>query len=224
MIGQRLASLDPETGERPTSRLGNAGNARQLVNRLKQEDDTRMYRYTRIMGLLDGNPPWAQKKLNDIGQGHRANFNLREGEGMVDAAKTPYYDLVFEVPQFAQINFQIPGFDPSVLKDWDGVISEEYHEVLAAWPGFDQNIQLHQWQFVVNGVGPVFWPHGLSWHSEATKTRKVLVPMETKANVDQLELCVVLHSYRADELEGYISGVTEVPRGTTGMFPLWKKP
>ena len=27
MIGQRLSSLDPETGNRPKSRLGNAGNA-----------------------------------------------------------------------------------------------------------------------------------------------------------------------------------------------------
>lgn len=204
MIGQRLATLEPETGERPQSRIGNAGNARSLVQRLKYEDETRMYRYTRIMGLLDGNPPWPHGKLRDLGQGHRANFNLREGEGIVDAAKTPYYDLVFEVPYFAQITFGLPGFDPTIAKEWSDIFSEEYHETLSGWSGFDQNIQLHQWQFVVHGVGPIFWPHGISWRSEATKTRKVLVPQETKANVDDLEMCVVLHSYRADELEGYI--------------------
>jgi hypothetical protein len=217
MIGERLASLDPDTGDRPSSRIGNAGNARQLVERLKYEDQTRMYRYTRIMGLLDGNPPWPQKKLTDLGQGHRANFNLREGEGMVDAAKTPYYDLVFEVPQFAQVTLiDIPGADQQLLKEWGGIISEEYHETLSAWPGFDQNIQLHQWQFVVNGVGPIFWPHAISWHSEAVKTRKVLVPQETKANVDDLEICVVLHSYRADELESYVAGSNGQKDGYSG--------
>jgi hypothetical protein len=206
MIGQRLATLDPETGERPESRIGHAGNARQLVNRLKYEDETRMYRYTRIQGLLDGNPPWPQSKLVDLGQGHRANFNLREGEGIVDSAKTPYYDLVFEVPFFAQITFDIPGVPPHTLSEWNAQISEEYYEILCGWSGFDQNIQLHQWQMIVNGVGPMFWPHGVSWRSEATKCRKVLVPQETKANVQDLEIVAVIHSWRADELESFIAG------------------
>jgi hypothetical protein len=200
-----LATLDPETYERPTSRIGNSYNARSLVNRLKFEDDTRMYRYARIMGLLDGNPPWPQKRLVDIGQAHRANFNLREGEGIVDAAKTPYYDLVFEVPEFAQITFAFSGADPTVNEEWSKIISEQYYETLCAWDGFDQNMQMHQWQMIVNGVGPIFWPHSVSWYCEAIKSRKVLVPQETKASVEQLELCVVLHSYRSDELERYIS-------------------
>lgn len=164
-----------------------------------------MYRFTRLMGLLDGNPPWPSKKLCDLGQGHRANFNLREGEGMVDAAKAPYYDLIFEAPAFAQITFFLPGSQAHQTKEWGDIASEEYYETLSAWTGFDQNIQLHQWQLVVHGVGPLFWPHSLSWYCEATKARKVLVPQETKANVDDLELCVVLHSYRADELESYIT-------------------
>lgn len=162
-----------------------------------------MYRYTRIMGLLDGNPPWSHKKLQDLGQGHRANFNLREGEGMVDAAKAPYYDLLFEAPIFAQITFFVPGADPTRTKEWSDIVSEEYYETLSGWTGFDQQIQLHQWQLIVHGVGPLFWPHAFSFHSEATKARKVLVPQETKANVDDLELCVVLHSFRADELDSY---------------------
>ena len=224
MIGERLATLDPETGKRPSSRIGNAGNARQLINRLKYEDETRMYRYTRVQGLLDGNPPWAQKRLTDLGQGHRANFNLREGEGIVDSAKTPYYDLVFEVPTFAQITFDVPGVEPFRIAEWNNAISDEYFEVLSAWTGFDQNIQLHQWQMIVNGVGPIFWPHAVSWYSEATKSRKVLVPQETKANVDQLETVAVLHSWRADELEGYISGAGAQDQDYNGWnVPLCKR-
>src|SRR5262245_11732854 len=201
MIGDRLATLDPETGERPVSRIGNAGNARMLVQRLKYEDQTRMYRYTLMQGLMDGNPPWSRQKLIDIGQGHRANFNLRESEGIVEAAKTPYYDLVFEVPQFARIEFALEGADPNINKTWSEIASEEYSELLGAWDGFDHEMQLHQWQMVVNGVGPLFWPHYIGWHSQATKARKVLVPQETRTNVEQLELVAVLHSYRADELE-----------------------
>ena len=182
--GERLATLDPETGKRPSSRIGNAGNARSLVQRLKHEDDTRMYRYATIMGLLDGNPPWSSQLLTDLGQGHRANFNLRESERIVEAAKTPYYDLVFEVPQFAWIEFDTGGADSTEVDRWGKIISEEYTNTLSDWDGFDVQMQLHQWQMIVNGSGPIFWPHYLGWYSEAAKARKVLVPIETKANVD----------------------------------------
>src|SRR5262249_42014063 len=164
--GTRLATLDPDTGKRPASRIGNAGNARQLVQRLKFEDETRMYRYTLMQGLMDGNPPWNRQKLIDIGQGHRANFNLRESEGIVEAAKTPYYDLVFEVPQFAMVEFYAPGADSAVNKGWSDTFSEEYSDLLDGWDGFDHEMQLHQWQMVVNGVGPLFWPHMISWQSQ----------------------------------------------------------
>lgn len=212
--GTRLATLDPETGQPPDSRIGNAGNARSLVQRLKFEDDERMWRYTSIQGLLDGNPPWNKQLLIDLGQGHRANFNLRESEGIVEAAKTPYYDLVFEVPFFARIEFDTGGIESYMVTQWNDIITEEYTDTLAAWDGFDVQMQLHQWQMIVNGVGPLFWPHYIGWHSEATKARKVLVPMETKANVSDLELCVVLHSYRADELDSFLQkGGTDDPRG-----------
>src|SRR4030095_12337215 len=217
-----LATLDPESAQRPVSRIGNAQNARSLISRLKQEDDLRMWRYTRIMGLLDGNPPWPSQRLVDLGQGHRANFNLRESEGIVEAAKTPYYDLVFEVPTFARLEFGVEGADPTRLTEWNNIVTEEYNELLCGWSGFDQNMQLHQWQMVVNGVGPLFWPHYVSWQSQAVKSRKVLVPMESKANVDELEMCVVLHSYRADELEAFISRSTG--QGKNGEGDGWNVP
>lgn len=225
--GTRLATFDPETGKPTASRIGNAGNARQLVNRLKYEDETRMYRYTLMQGLMDGNPPWSRQKLQDLGQGHRANFNLRESEGIVEAAKTPYYDLVFEVPLFARIEFGGPaldGLDSTLEQKWSDVASEEYSDLLGNWGSFDNEIQLHQWQMCVNGVGPLFWPHAISWHSQATKARKVLVPQETKSNVDQLELAIVLHSYRADELDSYIEkGGTEDPEGDGWNIPICKQ-
>ena len=222
--GQRLATLDPETGARPASRIGNAGNARSLINRLKYEDDTRMYRYTLQQGLMDGNPPWSSQKLRELGQGHRANFNLRESEGIVEAAKTPYYDLVFEVPYFAKIELDAEGVDPHIVSQWEQIITEEYTELLGGWDGFDHEMQLHQWQMVVNGVGPLFWPHYIGWRSEATKARKVLVPQETKANVQDLELCAILHSYRADELEGFLQkGGTYEIDGDGWNIPLCEK-
>ena len=176
-----------------------------MVQRLKYEDQQRLYRYTKVQGLLDGNPPWSSQKLRDLGQGHRANFNLREGEGIVDAAKTPYYDLIFEVPEFANITLEFADADPTLNRQWSNILEEEYYEALCGWTGFDRMVQLHQYQMIVNGVGPVFWPHSIGWHSEALKARKMMVPQEAYASVDDLEFVVILHQYRADELESFIS-------------------
>lgn len=157
-----------------------------------------------MQGLVDGNPPWQHSTLTELGQGHRANFNLREGEGALDAAKTPYYDLIFETPNFANIEFYLEGADPILNKEFGDIVTDEYHSTLDDWDGFDQNMQLHQYQMVFYGVGPMFWPHPLDWRSEAIKIGKALVPDETKANVDELEALVILHYYRADQLWNFI--------------------
>lgn len=111
---------------------------------------------------------------------------------------------MFEVPRFANIDFYLDGADPTLNTEFSEIISDQYHSVLDDWDGFDQNIQLHQRMMLLYGVGPLFWPHPLDWRSEAVKIGKVLVPDETKANVDELESLVVLHHYRADQLWHFI--------------------
>src|SRR6266478_4871516 len=112
---EALAVLDPDTLERPKSRIGPATNARKMVSRLKKDERIRNSRKTKIDGIVDGNPPWNPKRLTDLQQGHRANFNLREAEGAVETAKTPYYDLLFEVDKFAQIKFNYDLAPPDII-------------------------------------------------------------------------------------------------------------
>lgn len=215
-----LKTLD-EDGKPPKSRIGSASNARQFVNYLIEKEDERDRRRTKINGLLDGNSPWTSKTLRDKQQGHRTNFNLREGEGAVDAAKTPYYDLVFEVPKFCSIYLDMAEYDQEQNLEWGEIMAEEYHETLDRWEDFDRVIQLHQWEMVVFGIGPVFWPHELDWRSEAIKVGRVLVPYRTKASVDKLEMAVVLHGFRADQLYDLIKN--EKAARTQGWNPLLVK-
>lgn len=201
----RLQSLDEKTNKPPKSRIGSAAQAQQFIASLRNDEDERAKRRTKINGLLDGNSPWTAKTLKDKQQGHRTNFNLREGEGAVDAAKTPYYDLVFEVPRFANVYLNLEEVDQELNAEWGETISEEYHETLDRWEDYDRVVQLHQWEMVVFGIGPVFWPHNLDWRSEAIKVGRVLVPYRTKASVDKLEVVVVQHDYNPT----YLFGLTE---------------
>lgn len=187
----------------PECRIGTASNARQLVGTLKRAEDVRVKRRNKQQGLLDGNPPVPPEKLRSLGRGEEPNINLREAEGALDAAKTPYYGLVFDVPLFAQINFKY-GDDPVLNGEWSRTISEEFHEMVDSWDGFDFNIQLHQWEMCYYGVGPIYWQDARDWRFQALKIGKLLVPDRTKADIEKLEVCAIPHSYMAHELWQFI--------------------
>lgn len=187
----------------PEYRIGTAANAREIVGTLKKAEDIRAKRRVKQQGLLDGNPPVPPEKLRSKGRGDEPNINLREAEGALDAAKTPYYDLIFEVPLFVQFCFYY-GDDPQRNEEWSRIISEEYHAMLDAWDSFDFNMQLHQWEMCYYGVGPIYWQDARDWRFEALKIGKLLVPDRTKADIDKLEVCAIPHSYMAHELWKFI--------------------
>jgi hypothetical protein len=196
----RLASLDSDTLKEPKTRIGSASQAKQIVSDLLYDDEIRQDRRAKMQGLIDGNQPFHRETLISKGMADCPNFNLREAEGMLEAAKTPYYDLVFEVPRFANITFDFYEADEEINQEWSEIISEEYHKILDEWNGFDNMMQLHQYQMCYYGVGPLFWPHHLNWQAEAIKIGRALVPMRTKADVTRIPLLVVLHRFRVDYL------------------------
>jgi len=200
----QLASLDRETLQEPKTRIGSAWQAKQIVQWLVSDEDIRAERRAKMDGLLDGNQPWSRSTLKAKGMGDCPNFNLREAEGAMIAAKTPYYNLVFEVPRFAKIDLDLAELDPELNSEWGEIMSNRFHDVLEQWDGFDQITQLWQFQMCFYGLGPVFWPHPIDWRSDAITAGHVLVPIRTKANVDKLQLVVILHAFGTDKLMAYI--------------------
>lgn len=196
----KLKSLDDVTLDPPVSRIGNAWQARQLVSSLVDDEDERQARRNKMQGLFDGNPPWTRGFLKEKGQGHRVSFNLRESEGMLDAAKTPYYDLVFEVPRFCNITFDLYDIDQELCSEWSEIVSEEFHYMLDEWKGYDREIQLSQWEMCAFGKGPMFWGHPISWQPMAIKEGRALVPYRTRAGVEYLELLVIMWRVRPGKL------------------------
>ncbi len=182
-------TLDEDTKKAPEERIANAADARTIISQLKEAERVRSKKRAKIQGMLDGNPPYNPVSLREKGQGHRTNLNLREGEGMVDASKTPYYDLVFEVPQFAQVECEY-GDNSQRNLEWGAKVGKRYHDMLDDWPGMDFHFQLHQWQMCVFGAGPLCWRDARDWRSQATKAGQILVPDDAPANLEELETLV----------------------------------
>lgn len=215
-----IGTLDKETKKPLPTRIGNAADARTVIGTLKQAEELRSERRRKMQGLLYGNRPYVQQTLTDKGQGDRTNLNLREGEGMVDAAKTPYYSIVFEAPRFA--NIYTDYGDPRQRAEWNEIISDEFHIMLDAWDGFDYNTQLMQWQMCVFGVGIAMWEDARDWRWKARKIGDFLVPDDAEADIDELETSVVPRSYLPGKLYRIIKKA-EAAGSTNWNFDAAKK-
>lgn len=193
-----IGTLDKETKKPLPTRIGNAADARTVIGTLKQAEEIRSGRREKMRGLIDGNRPYVQETLIRKGQGDRTNLNLREGEGMLDAAKTPYYSIVFEAPRFA--NIYTDYGDPRQRAEWNEIISEEWCAMLEDWDGYDNNTQLKQWEMCFFGIGIPMWEDARNWQWKARKIGDFLVPDDAEADIDELETAVVPRSYLPGKL------------------------
>lgn len=184
-----LQTLDKDTYAVPETRVGSAASVRSRIDELRYNDGDRSTRRGNQQSLIDGKRPFSVEKLKNTGQGDRTNLNMREGEGMADAAKTPYYSLIFRNPRFANITSYY-GDQPQRRQEWGEIESQEWQQLLEDWNGFDFQVQLKQWQMCVFGIGIPMWPDVWDWRWEARKIGDVLVPDKTPADIEKVSEAV----------------------------------
>lgn len=176
-----------KTFEVPESRVGNATDARKTVTSLiAAEKRVREARRAKINGMWNGNPPWPGL-LRAKGQADRANFTLREFEGFVAAAKTPYYALAFKADRFVQLTLDYGNADPGQLAEWAGQIGTRYQYALEDWDGLDMHMQMSQVQMVVHGSGPMVWEDEHDWRSSSRVAGQLLLPDDASVDIDEWE-------------------------------------
>lgn len=195
--GLSLNTVD-EKGQAPGKRISTAKQSLDLHKRFEDADQQRSMTRARVKGMLDGNPPYDSAKLKNLGQGHRCNLNFREGKAIADAAKTPYYDLFQEVPTYATV--ETKSGDDQSREQFNRVISQEFHNLLERWDGFDYNIQLKQKEMVVNGIGPIFWQDATDWRFRAARIGNVKVPDQTECDPERWEIVEFTDALKAHEL------------------------
>lgn len=180
---QALRNIQEDTLAPPRkSRIGNVTAIRSRINEMRRHDLKRANNRRKIQRLIDGERPLDQAKLVDLGQGDRTNFNPREAEGMADAAKTPFYSLIFRNARFASIQTDY-GDQMQRRAEWSDKISRSFHQMLESWDEHDYYAQLYQWQMCVFGVGITMWMDEKNWQWEVRKLGDFLVPNRTPSNV-----------------------------------------
>src|SRR6202041_2863356 len=111
----------------PDSRIGRPEEAYNYALQLIQADDRRAQFRTYVTGNIDGNAPYRRTSRD------KTNLNFRQGAAIINQFKTPYYDLIAEVPLLFDVRRAFGRSEERA--DWNSERSEEYREMLWSWEG-----------------------------------------------------------------------------------------
>lgn len=186
------------TFEVPESCIGSAKDARDTITTLLKAEEGRSKKRSRVNGMWNGNKPWPN--LVGKGQGERANFSLREFEGFVAAAKTPYYALAFKTDRFVRLTLDYGNADAGLLAEWEGKISTRYQYANEDDKSFNTHFQRSQVQMVVHGSGPMIWEDDTDWKATSRMAGQFLLPDDASADIEDWETAGCPRSYYPTKL------------------------
>jgi hypothetical protein len=186
----------------PQSRVTSASGARDIVADLRQNDLTRGRKRSLVKGLVDGYPPYKATDLKKAGRSDSCNVNWRVAEAYLNSALGAFYDIFHESETYATVRLAETG--DSAASDWSRIVTEEFDRLQKRDLTFDYNMQISQFEMVLFGNGPMFFPDEFDWRCEAARCREILVPERARSDVNRWEMCIVLSEYTPTQLYAFI--------------------
>jgi len=205
---------DPNVGEKPPkTRIESAGDARSMLYELVDDDQIASYRRAQIQGIIDGNPPYNEQQLREMGQADRINVNWGHAEAKVESAVIPYFDILTSVGSYATVKTKY-GKDMGKREEWSRIITEEFHDLLSKYnPNFLAQHQVCQKELVIHGQACMYFPDGVDWRAKAIEPYALVVPKGSKVDWDNWEFCYILDEMYCEQLYSYIENEEAASRG-----------
>tara|TARA_R100000742_G_C4279514_1_gene104317 strand:+ start:6609 stop:8837 length:2229 start_codon:yes stop_codon:yes gene_type:complete len=191
-----------ESGKVPKSRVKDVKAARDIYANLLRGDEASSINRARVQAMFDGSPPYSDSALRKSGQGFRCNLNFGEAEKFLEAAMSAYVDLINSVETLVRVETAFG--DPKERIEWNRIISEEYSFQLRSWPRFNYEYLNLCNHFVGHGVGVNYFEDERSWQWRSTGLGDILIPRQTQATEESLDVAAARRSVMVNELFRYI--------------------
>lgn len=190
-------------GRVPKCRVGSSDQARAICNLMMLGNARRFSRNALIKGMVDGNSPWPQDKLDASNQGYRCNFNTGEAESFLNVAITAFYDLNQETETLAEVVCNY-GDDINKQVEWSKIITEEFDKLQRGDKEFDFNVQLSNHDMTLYGSGPRIFDDLYDWRGRPMKFSQLLIPDDAQSQTPRWVQCCYAMEYRTNELYAFI--------------------
>lgn len=206
----RFTDLPLETTDsqgRPVkSRIKDVKAAAEIFQALRTADEGNAVNRARVQAMFDGSPPYSEAQLRATGQAFRTNLNFGEGEAFLETAMAAYVDLVNSVDPLVSVTTQT-GEEGS-QKEQSAIVSEEVSRIIRKWPRFNYEYLNLCNNFVAHGVGIAYFETELDWRWKSTGLGDFLIPRQTPANEQDIEVAVARRTMPVHHLMRLISDET----------------
>ena len=197
-----LLNLDADTGAPPESRLRDVKSAVSIYSTLRRADERSSANRARIDGMFDGVAPYDQRVLQSTGQGSRTNLNLGEGQRFLDIAMSAYVDLYSSLERLVSV--KVRRGEPAERQDAQDIIGEEITHALREWPEFHSNFLRLCGEFTKHGVSVSYFDSPSGWKFRVCGFGDFLIPRQTVASEEGIEVACARRQYLLHELYGFI--------------------
>ena len=191
-----------DSGSVPKSRIKDVKSATELYNTLKKGDEGSAVNRTRVQAMFDGVAPYSESALRQSGQAFRCNLNFGEAEKFLESSMAAYVDLINSVETLVRVETAFG--DPKQRVEWNRVMSEEYSFQLRKWPRFNYEYLNLCNHFVGHGVGVNYFEDERSWHWRSSGLGDILIPRQTRATEDSVEVAAARRFVPVNEMYRYI--------------------
>lgn len=202
----QLATLDAR-GKAPRQRLTSAADAQNLFEVMRQAALPRQTLAASIKSMFDGGRPYDQSKRRAQADAWRSNFNSLEAASRLEAAKSPFYDLLSSSSQFAECTTDLgPSSTQDVQQGYvdsstaSRIRSESFDRMLRSYASFDDQWEVMLTDFIAFNKGFLWFPTPESWHFKRLHWYRVLFPDGTSTDPDEWECFAIEHNWPPSKL------------------------
>lgn len=198
-----LLSLSKE-GTVPTRRINSASSARQILDKMRDDDRLSNANRAQVQAMFDGEPPYRQADLVETGQGGRSNLNFDESGALLEFSMSGYVDLFASTEEFLRFKLRPNSFPTAVRAEYEEKISKHFTMMLRQWSSFFHRFLYCCHHFISNGVAVCYHADHLDWRWQVAKLGDFFFPRHTQADPGALELAAAVQKYRPSQLFAFI--------------------
>lgn len=197
-LQNEIQSVTP-SGTAVKNRIQHLSAALHLFKQEQRDQEYAAMRRARIKGMIDGEPPYDQQQLEELGLGYMINVNFQEMRAILDAKAGQHYELFFEVPTLVEC-FQVITNSEEAYVDHGKVIAEEFSKMCLDWSGFLPFHDKIRREADAYGLGVGGFKDPWDWRPEAFSTGSFLAPKMAKLDPEKLPYCFLRDNMEVGEL------------------------
>lgn len=204
ITGLPLANLDQETKKAPETRIAHAGIGRQIFLNMRWDDRLRNSVRARHQAMLDGEPPYNQALRAQKGQGALTNVNWGDAKNVMENFMGGMLDLDSTE---TLMNIPLPRWvvpHDETRFNYENICAQELTRMIRKWEGYEQRrLNLAHW-FGGHGFGLAYFDDHIDWRFETTGFGDFVIPNDTPASEDLLEVAACLRYMPLHKMYSFI--------------------